>query len=214
MMRRALFLACCLAGAGVPLRPTVATEGCCMQCGAVCATQVVCWPFISYKVVEYTVWDVACEDICLTPPGEPCTWSISRLLGQPSCSSGASSVIHQWFGSRCAYRPRSRLLRKTFVQYVPVQECVVQHLCDACCAKASWPAHGSPAGAAAGGPTWSATPPAWCDGTSGGSAGMMEGPAGSWPAPATSDATWAAPGGPSQENAMPGPMNETNSPES
>jgi hypothetical protein len=98
--------------------------------------------------VENTYWDEQCEAICMPPKSV----SLAGCMNDVSCDAcdtcescdacaGSNVRIPLFSGwtsllrhpGKCHFRDRGKLMRKSYVEYVPTLECVVEQLCPGCC---------------------------------------------------------------------------------
>jgi hypothetical protein len=130
--------------------------GCCDRCGATCSTQVVCRTVCTTKIEECNYFDEQCETICLPPK----SLSVAGYVGSLTCDAcgacascdacdtdscdscdgcgGRATLLSGWAQllgrpSQCHFRDRKQLMRKSYVEYVPKLECIVEELCAGCC---------------------------------------------------------------------------------
>jgi hypothetical protein len=121
-------------GLALLLFPSVSPAAeCCALCGSTSGLRRVCRPVLAVKPTEFTVWEAACEEFCLPRRGMPLTHAQEGDAGE-TCgaeSDGASAGADS-FRRQCTVHTRNKLMRKTFVQEVPVIVWQVEYVCQDC----------------------------------------------------------------------------------
>jgi len=123
-------------------RPALGETGQCSQCG--CGKQVrrVCRPLVTTRAVKVNGWGVVEEEIavprvaralrCNCPKAGACC-TTGRCM---ECLTGSCLAC-------CKVRPRNRLMRKTYLEYVPTVVWTVEYVCGDCAATGAKAMRGS-----------------------------------------------------------------------
>ena len=140
---------------------TPVDAGCCDRCGTTCTTQMICRTICVPQIVESGCWDEQCETICQPPKtlsvagclaggcdacdassscdaGLACDAAFGACDDCAACGGESGSLFSNWstlFGhwNKGQVRDRKRLVWKSYIEYVPKWECVVEELCGSCC---------------------------------------------------------------------------------
>ncbi len=138
-----------------------AEAGCCDRCGTTCTTQVVCRTICVPQIVESGCWDEQCETICQPPKtlsvagclaggcdachggsgcdaGLACDAAVGAGGDCAACGCESGPLFSSWsnlfgYANKGHMRDRKRLVWKSYIEYVPKWECVVEELCGSCC---------------------------------------------------------------------------------
>ncbi|MFO0897804.1 MAG: hypothetical protein U0836_10315 [Pirellulales bacterium] len=87
---------------------------CCNHCGNKCKVKKVCRLECTEKEVKETKYTCECEDFCVPGKSKKCGCTYT-----PTCG--------------CVYT-RKKLVKKEETKKVPSTKCVVEYLCESCCA--------------------------------------------------------------------------------
>lgn len=107
---------------------------CCSHCGSTIGLRKTCRPVPTARPVETDCWDVVEEEIAVPRPRGVLACNCGSLFG--SCCSTGECGVYMSGGCQacCKVRPRNRLVRKTFLEEVPVVVWVVEYTCAKCAA--------------------------------------------------------------------------------
>jgi hypothetical protein len=138
-LRKYLRVLLAVALAGWLAAAALGETNCCSYCGSTASLQRTCRPIATTRPVEVTGWSADEEDLALPLAGGLVTCNCGGW-GASCCASGKCELCLTG-GCRacCKVRPRNRLLRKTFLQEVPVVVWVVDYVCVDCAARTARP---------------------------------------------------------------------------
>jgi hypothetical protein len=127
--------------------------GCCANCGCHCPTRKVCrWEW-EEKEVKEVVWKCECEDFCIPGPSPH-----SRAPECEECNECCNGHCVKHLGAGlhhkkiwdlpcgCCVKTKKILIRSEEVKKIKVPKCVIEDVCDRCCANGAC-ADGMPANA-------------------------------------------------------------------
>jgi hypothetical protein len=121
-------------------RWAMAGDGHCAHCGASGRCRKVCRLVVEDKSVSITCWGCICEDLCLPGPSKPGCEHCKMLChtceacrdGSPVRAEPKRFVWTNWIPGSAKVHTKTKLMKKTVTQKVPVHRWIVEDLCSQC----------------------------------------------------------------------------------